>query len=1270
MAAILPAPRAHSQQLRCASHVSGNMRFAPPNPRVILTRALLPICSSPWRLFSHPRTAALSRFSSTARMEVSSPARRSPSGASIVETRGKNQTNRGANNQDRQAVKPPRSPLKRNGKATTPRQNTQRSNKIDSRQSGLHPQRKVRKAPQQPPLSLKELDELERLRIDVYNYCAKFLATPEYVRVGSRKNATVHIDFPEQDIHVKATGRLENADLQACAAFIEAANKVPDISTPPEEALSLDVSNADEFVRFYARQKRLSKYEDKSEELRGGFKSQIYCEDVPVGEVVHARRKRDAVPLAYLTAAVSLVQKEPSTLRDFRLAARGNDGKVLLALRPIDFQIVPLMLNDLEKSSRRFLTSASAQARRPSLEERIWTNPHQSRSSSTENSDLRNAELLKRHEAFLTDPLLEKVRSLKASLPMNQYRDGVLKLVNNNTFSIIVGATGSGKTTQVPQIILEDAIVGNRAASVNIICTQPRRIAAKAVATRVASERNETLMNTVGYHVKGENRTSGKPGHVTFCTTGILLKQLQSDADHVMDSTSHIIIDEVHERDLLIDFLMTTLKKLIEERQKANKRVPNVVLMSATMDTELFSSYFQQKDSNGKLKSCPSISVPGRTFPVKEKYLQTILEEFKQTYSKEDLQILEDKDTRDYLSDEVAAGHSTSVMSIQQGARNDLATDMKDAIVPVRLVAATIAHICRTTTEGAILAFLPGLPELLSTQKLLLENPLGVNFSDTSKFRIFLLHSSLKENQDEVFDSLPSGTRKIVISTNIAETSITIPDVQHVVDSGKLRENRYNQLAQITKLQCVWVSKSNMRQRAGRAGRVQNGNYYALYSSSRYDSLDTIGLPEMLRSDLIQVCLDVRAHSNHNIGEFLAASIQPPNPIAVDASVQDLKDIEALTGQEDITPLGRLLASLPVHPSLGKMIVLGVIFRCLDPLLILGASANERSLFIRPPGSYDQADRAKEAFGQGLFSDPLTTINAFREARHHIVSSGVSRDGRIPHFFTENFLHFGAFNAIDRTMREIEKLLETVGVIPATPQTDRTVPHQCGHASLNRNSGNGSLIRALVLAGHRGNIAINTGNSAGFATQKENFALIHRSSLNSFIGDKRSRRSIEKMKQVPVPPILSFGVRSLNDQNDITLRDTSLVSPLISTLFGGELRIDGNLVTVGDRLKFYAKSDGSHRSGVILKQFRRGLDTLLSNALSDLAKQKTLTDDPIRDLFANDVAWIIEHDFAVYMSTSQQRVSAMPSRGRDRGSDSGRSSDQQGRGHFRPVLVT
>lgn len=492
---------------------------------------------------------------------------------------------------------------------------------------------------------------------------------------------------------------------------------------------------------------------------------------------------------------------------------------------------------------------------------------------------------------------------------------------------------------QVPQILLEDAIKSGNGGKYNIICTQPRRIAATSVATRVAVERHEPLRKTVGYQVRFDSKIPETGGSITFCTTGILLQQLRHSADEALDGVTHLLIDEVHERDILIDFLLILLKRTMKARRLAGKPEIKIVLMSATMDTEMFAGYFSELNDDGSKTLCPALSVPGRTFPVKELFLDDIHRELTRTYSGRDLALLNDKDTKDYLASEQAfpamyragrvpppdtrlaipaeEGNEDATIdwkaevTIGSDGQAAVANEKEDALVPIGLVGLTVAHIVKTTTEGAILVFMPGLQEIQKLDELIRKTkPLGIDFENPDKFKITLLHSSIPTDKD-VFENIQAGCRKIIISTNIAETSVTIPDVQFVVDTGKLREKQYDQGARITRLLCTWVSKSNSKQRAGRAGRVQNGNYYALFTKTRWESFRSTGLPEMLRSDLQEICLDIKAQGfNDPVAEFLSEAIEPPKGHAVDASVSQLMKLAAFDEDEKLTPLGKVLATL------------------------------------------------------------------------------------------------------------------------------------------------------------------------------------------------------------------------------------------------------------------------------------------------------------------------------------------------------------------------
>lgn len=454
-------------------------------------------------------------------------------------------------------------------------------------------------------------------------------------------------------------------------------------------------------------------------------------------------------------------------------------------------------------------------------------------------------------------------------------------------------------------------------------------------------ERNEPLQKSVGYQVRFDSKLPIAGGSVTYCTTGILLQQLRNSADDALDGITHLVIDEVHERDILIDFLLIILKRVMQDRIARSKPEVKVVLMSATMDTELFANYFKYHDKDGNLIPCPNLSVPGRTFPVKEVYLEEIQDMLHASYRSQELSLLRDEDTRAYLDLEQTISRDASrvpsrVPSRAASGKDEVEDDVadatinwkqeikltsdgqvvassekEDAIVPVGLVALTVAHIARTSYDGAILIFLPGLEEIQAVDEVLRTQPLlGIDFADESKFKLSMLHSSIP-NQNEVFEEVPEGCRKVILSTNIAETSVTIPDVKYVVDSGKLREKQYEQARRITQLVCTWISKSNSRQRAGRAGRVQNGNYFALFTRSRFESLRPTGLPEMLRSDLQEICLDIKAQGFKDpVSQFLSEAIEPPPPAVIEASLTQLRVLAALTDDEALTPLGRVLATM------------------------------------------------------------------------------------------------------------------------------------------------------------------------------------------------------------------------------------------------------------------------------------------------------------------------------------------------------------------------
>ncbi|KAL8720742.1 MAG: hypothetical protein Q9225_002442 [Loekoesia sp. 1 TL-2023] len=1148
----------------------------------------------------------------------------------------------------------------------------------------------------------KVLKEEKNAKLDIYNYAARFDAIPEIIEkpmlrsrgAQKRRIHEITVRLPEQNI--EATGRGMNhhsAEIAAALRFKEAAEKFQaeygNQSLVIKDSAALTTDNSRKFFDFYKIKHpnaaieidRTSANGQSMEELASGRRhpAQISLNGELIGQAVFMSYKQGAEDLAFLTAAIEIKKKEPSLFPEFVRALAAGNGDILRPMRPLGLVIdedCQFLMRETLLSARKAglpdevegLISDEQKASRP--------RPFRRRLSPSE-LEHRNQHLKRELNAFLVDPKYAELRQKKEELPMSQHRAQVLDLISNSPYSIIIGATGSGKTTQVPQIILEDAIAKGSGATCNVICTQPRRIAATSVARRVAVEKGENIQGTVGYHVRFDAKLPRYGGSITYCTTGILLQQLQHQPDEVMDGISHLVIDEVHERDILVDFLLILLKKALTERVAAGKSTPKVVLMSATINTELFASYFQTRVEGRGLVGCPSLSVPGRTFPVKEKYLEEITNELVQAHSGEASRLLQqDPATADYLKAE--SDFSKQNPSTQKNGTTDttraeefsidwkserkmtaegdsaISTEKDDAVVPLGLVATTIAHISKTTDEGAILVFLPGLDEMSKVEELLYSHPLGLNFRDASKYKVHLLHSSIPTAQTDVFNEVPPGCRKIILSTNIAETSVTIPDVQYVVDSGKLREKQYDQVRRITQLKCTWISKSSSKQRAGRAGRVQNGNYYALFSAERYNALRAVGLPEMLRTDLQDICLDIKAQAfDYPIRNFLAHALEPPAPKTVDASVMNLQALDALTAEEQITPLGRLLASLPVHPSLGKMIVLGVIFRCLDPMLVIGAAAGERNLFLSPLENKRAAKGAKSSFAQDSASDHIGLLNAVRMLRQLRDTKG---EYALRQYSYDNFIHVNAFKNIDNTAKQIEEILVDAGLVPSTPELMRH-GSQYGDPSLNANSSKVPFIKALTIAGLHPNLAIATGGLT-HRTPGEAKCLIHPSSVNSAISVRSQKGGNEDAQQLPgygTPYSYSAMARS-NDGNSVYLRDTTQCTPFMVALFGGKLSRPGNenILEMDNWLPFYVKSNARHTSYTQVARmvwaFREALDRLLARAFMDLKgspggaaaegfreRGTYLADDRLRGAFAEALVEILDRDADTAMEEKKEQ---------------------------------
>ncbi|KAK2784036.1 hypothetical protein FQN53_008844 [Emmonsiellopsis sp. PD_33] len=839
----------------------------------------------------------------------------------------------------------------------------------------------------------------------------------------------------------------------------------------------------------------------------------------------------------------------------------------------------------------------------------------------------------RRHKQALrllrTDPLVALIRENARKLPAFQHRRKILNTISSQPYSIIRSATGSGKSTQIPQIVFENAVDNGTGAYCNIIVTQPRRIAATSLARRVAMERNERLGQTVGYHIGNDCLAPDLTGGITYCTTQVLLNQLQHAPDEVLGTVSHLFIDEVHERDISIDFLLVVLRRAMESRLKRRLPVPRVVLLSATIDKEIFSRYFKVRTFHRQSMPCPTLDIPGRAYPVAEHFLENIIQTFREKYTLDELgPFLTGNNTTEYLEDErilyladpsikkTVRRKKSEVESPR--ARVEALAEEKPA-VPTELAAFTIAHIVNTTEEGAILVFLPGWGSIKDVDKTLRETmPLDFDFTDEEKFKIIKLHSTLPEGQQTVFEPVPKGCRKIILSTDIAETSITLPDVQYVVDTGKTNEMIYFPDTRIRKLATCWASRSNIGQRAGRAGRVRNGNYFALFTETRRQSLRSGPVPELLRSDLGGVCIRAKLMNVDSIHDFLAQAIEPPPVSHVTAAIENLQAIGALDTDQNLTSLGRLLATLPLDPPLGKMVILGVLFRCLEPVLINACCPGVADLFYFSTSA--QKDKVKgilKQFAGGSNSDHMVIVNAFLAVRDVLDRLG---ENAAREFCGQNQISFRAFMRIFLLTRQLVGMLTVSRII----QDLGSHPTILGGRELNTHSTNQELVTAVLLSGMQSNIVVRGKGSP-------------KGSPNGwFTTGRRSLRvspwSVNFSSSAGKAKLMVFSELRQNSFQDLLLATSSFISPLVACLFGAKVRAQGDILHVNDWLQLRVRVPNSTPESReinqrIVVEYKKALDRFMGLAFQDIAMAREnppeqgtpnkhlFTDDPLRDVF-------------------------------------------------------
>ena len=734
--------------------------------------------------------------------------------------------------------------------------------------------------------------------------------------------------------------------------------------------------------------------------------------------------------------------------------------------------------------------------------------------------DDQSKKLVEMEQKKLAHPqYLEKFANRRGTLPITNIRDDLIRLLYDEEKNVVVlcGTTGCGKTTQVPQYLLEYETECGRGGKCNILVTQPRRIGATSISKRIAEERLEELGESVGYII----RLDSKPGkHISCVTSGVLLRILKTNP--TLEGITHIIVDEIHERDINSDFLLILFRELIQKRKDLK-----IILMSATLQASTFSDYFG---------GTPILEAEGGVYPVEMNYIEDIAK--------------------------IAKELSFYSPTLQAFGGDE---DIFEQDLDYHLFAFLISYLLRTRSNdiigGSILVFLPGWEEITQVRNLL-ENGAG---GDPDKFHLIVLHSTVSPAEQAMcFKPADKGKVKIILSTNIAESSVTIDDIRVVIDSGRMKEKSFVQTATKTQsgtetgemgsyaqLITVPASRANCVQRTGRAGRTRGGICYRIYSKMHFEGLPAYQTPELLRQPLDSLCLAILSLGIGEPEEILGKAIECPTPESLDYALGKLQKIGAIQRSPSygtyLTPLGEKLANLPLSPNLGKMVVYGSIFRCLDSVLTIAASG-ETSMFIMNKEKRDVLNRIKMQFVRDCESDQIVKVNAYNswvvKSMHAVESQKASE---MEAFEKEYEMKHAGMAQISKYKKQFADIVFEEVLQTEVPSDGLYNNPECyvENSKLSENADNVTLVKSMLCTGLYPNIAVHKEKRKTFRGKNDDLLVIQGNSVLTkskiFGGALCSPYVLFEEKQ---------RVEHAKGRRMINFKEATAVSPMSLLLFG------------------------------------------------------------------------------------------------------------------------
>ena len=548
------------------------------------------------------------------------------------------------------------------------------------------------------------------------------------------------------------------------------------------------------------------------------------------------------------------------------------------------------------------------------------------------------------------------LREQREYLPAFAVREDLLRVIRDNQVVIVVGETGSGKTTQLTQFLYEDGY-GERGM---IGCTQPRRVAAMSVAKRVSEEMDCKLGSTVGYAIRFEDCTS-KETVIKYMTDGVLLRESLNEQD--LDRYSVVIMDEAHERALNTDVLMGLFKKVL-----ARRRDLKLIVTSATMNSKKFSEFYG---------GAPEFIIPGRTFPVDVMFHRSPVEDYV------------DQAVQQVLAIHVSMG------------------------------------------PGDILVFMTGQEDIECTCELIAERLAALN--DPPKLSILPIYSQMPADlQAKIFDKAAPGVRKVIVATNIAETSLTVDGIMYVVDAGYSKLKVYNPRMGMDTLQITPISQANASQRAGRAGRTGPGKAFHLFTENAFkEEMYIQTIPEIQRTNLANTVLLLKSLGVKDLLDF--DFMDPPPQDTITTSLFDLWALGALDNIGNLTPIGLKMTAFPMDPSLAKLLITSESYGCSEEMLTIVSMLSVPSVFYRPKERQEESDAAREKFFVPE-SDHLTYLHVYSQWK----SNGYSDA-----WCTRHFLHPKSLRRAKEIREQLLSIMTMQKMAMVSCGTDWDVIRKC-----------------------------------------------------------------------------------------------------------------------------------------------------------------------------------------------------------------------------------